>query len=80
MATQKIQPRYLVLADYYRYLIRSGQLKPGAQLPSVSQFRREHGMSYCAQYTAKLILKAEGLIEAQPGLGVYVVDRTDGAA
>lgn len=65
-------PKYERVAAAIRDQIRSGQLKPGDKLPSLSQLQAEHDVSYGSVRGAMLILKAEGLVEGRPGEGVYV--------
>lgn len=65
-------PKYERVADAIREQIRSGQLPPGAKLPTTQQLIEQYGVSYGSIRTALLILKAEGLIEGRPGEGVYV--------
>jgi GntR family transcriptional regulator len=60
------------VAEAIRQQIRSGQLRPGDQLPSISALQEIHGVSYGPVRTATLVLKAEGLVEGRPGEGVFV--------
>ncbi|MEO3929963.1 winged helix-turn-helix domain-containing protein [Micromonosporaceae bacterium B7E4] len=65
-------PKYERVADAIREQIRSGQLKPGDKLPSISQLEKQYAVSYGSIRGAMLVLKAEGLVEGRPGDGVYV--------
>lgn len=65
-------PKWERLADAIREQIRTGQLKPGDKLPSITELKAIHGVSYGPVRTAMIVLKAEGLIEGVPGEGVYV--------
>jgi DNA-binding GntR family transcriptional regulator len=67
--------KYVKLADTIREQIKSGELRPGDKLPSISQLREEYGISYGSVRGAMLVLKAEGLIEGRQGEAVYVKDR-----
>lgn len=71
-------PKYERVASAIRDQIRSGQLKPGDQLPTTQGLIEEHGVSYGSVRTALLILKAEGLIEGRQGEGVFVRERAGG--
>ncbi|MDG4788086.1 winged helix-turn-helix domain-containing protein [Micromonospora sp. WMMD1102] len=64
--------KYERVAEAIRTQIRTGELKPGDKLPSLSQLEAQHGVSYGSVRGAMLVLKAEGLIEGRPGDGVYV--------
>ncbi len=66
--------KYERLANAIREKIRSGELKPGDKLPSISQIREEYQISYGSVRGAMLVLKAEGLIEGRQGDGVFVKD------
>jgi GntR family transcriptional regulator len=60
------------LAADIRQQIRTGQLKPGDRLPSISKLRDKYGVSYGTIRSAMLVLKAEKLIVGRPGDAVYV--------
>lgn len=64
--------KYERVAEAIREQIRSGQLKPGDQLPSTTQLQEQYGVSYGSIRSAMLVLKAERLVEGRPGEGVYV--------
>lgn len=65
-------PKYERVAATIRAQIKSGELKPGDQLPTTQNLIEQYGVSYGSVRTALLILKAEGLIEGRQGEGVYV--------
>lgn len=67
--------KWVSLAEHIRKQIASGELPPGAKLPSKAQLRREHGVSEMVVRNVTLILKSEGLIYGVPGVGVFVSDR-----
>ncbi|OKI52954.1 GntR family transcriptional regulator [Micromonospora sp. CB01531] len=67
--------KYERVADAIREQIRTGQLKPGDKLPSITQLKEQHGVSYGSIRGAMLVLKAERLVEGRPGEGVYVADQ-----
>jgi GntR family transcriptional regulator len=68
------------LAADIRQQIRTGQLKPGDRLPSISELREEYGVSYGTIRAAMLILKVEKLVVGHPGKAVYVRMKIDGAS
>jgi DNA-binding GntR family transcriptional regulator len=72
--------KWVWLADRIRAQIASGELAPGAKLPSTSQLRQEHGVSEMVVRNAMIALKAEGLVYGVPGVGVYVTDPSEKAA
>ncbi|NES31474.1 GntR family transcriptional regulator [Micromonospora terminaliae] len=55
--------------------IRTGELKPGDKLPSISELCAQYGVSTQVIRSAMLILRAEGLVEGHQGRGVYVRDQ-----
>ncbi len=69
------------VADYHRIaadlraLIASGTLRPGDRLPSISQLKRQYGVSATPVKNALLVLHTEGLTEGRQGRGVFVADR-----
>jgi DNA-binding GntR family transcriptional regulator len=65
-------PKWVTLADDIKAQIKSGQLKPGAKLPSTSQLCTKYGVSTIVVRNAMISLKAEGLVEGVPGVGVFV--------
>jgi len=67
-------PKFETLADHLRGMIRSGQLRPGDQLPSHAQLRQQFQVSYGTVRGATLILKAEKLLEGRQGIGVFVAE------
>jgi len=52
--------------------ILSGRLKPGDQIPSLSELRATHHCSYGTIRGAILVLRAEGWIEGFQGRGTFV--------
>jgi GntR family transcriptional regulator len=69
--------KWVALADHIRKQIASGELAPGAKLPSTAQLRREHNVSEMVVRNAMLTLKAEGLVYGVAGVGVYVTDEAE---
>lgn len=70
------QPAYLRIAAELREQITSGQLAPGAKLPSEAQLMRRYGVSNTIVKNVRQILISEGLVEARKGSGVYVLQES----
>jgi len=66
------EPVYLRVLEDLRSRIRSGQLEPGARVPSRNAIITNYGVGETAAKHALAVLMAEGLIEARPGSGCYV--------
>lgn len=60
------------IADDLRQQIAAGTLKPGDPIPSATRLKEAYRCSITPVRRAVDILKAEGLIEGVPGIGVYV--------
>ncbi|HEX5597027.1 MAG TPA: winged helix-turn-helix domain-containing protein [Micromonosporaceae bacterium] len=67
-----ITPFYERIANEIRDQIKSGELPPGAKLPSTSQLCAKHGVSTQVIRSVMLVLRSEGLVEGHQGRGVYV--------
>lgn len=70
--TMPAQPKFERVAQAIRDQIRSGQLKPGDQLPITTELLKIHRVGYGTLRTALVLLEAEGLIEGRPGEGRFV--------
>jgi GntR family transcriptional regulator len=68
-------PAYRQLADQLRSQIRSGEYAPGARLQSERELSDRHGTSRVTVRQAIAELRAEGLIVAEHGRGLYVRQR-----
>ncbi|HVB43535.1 MAG TPA: GntR family transcriptional regulator [Streptosporangiaceae bacterium] len=66
------EPVYLRVLEDLRSKIRSGQLEPGARVPSRNAIITNYGVGETAAKHALAVLVAEGLIEPRPGSGCYV--------
>ncbi|OKI64373.1 GntR family transcriptional regulator [Micromonospora sp. CB01531] len=60
------------LADLLRNLITSGDLAPGASLPSELRLAQEYGLSRTSVRQAISLLRSEGLVIVQPPRGTFV--------
>lgn len=65
---------YRAIADDLRQLVVSGDLRPGAMLPSELQLAEERSVSRGTVRAALAVLLDEGLIEVVPGMGRRVAD------
>lgn len=69
------QPLYLRLSSHYRQAIQSGVLLPGQRMPSVRALTRLHQVSLSTAVEACHTLEDEGLLEARPRSGYFVLRR-----
>jgi DNA-binding GntR family transcriptional regulator len=65
-------PLYLEIADKITAQIRSGQLRPGAALPSTAAMAEQHEVSTATAYRAVRLLHQRGLVLGRRGKGVFV--------
>jgi DNA-binding GntR family transcriptional regulator len=66
------QPEYRRVMDDLRAQIASGGLAVGAPIPSTAELKEQHDVSVTVVRRAVAELKEEGLLQGQPGKGVYV--------
>ncbi len=62
------------IADFYRNAIKSGQLKPGDQLPGLREIAASFEVAIGTANAAIKALKDSGLVVAWQGKGIYVRD------
>ena len=67
-------PLYVQAADYIAALITTGELEPGAQLPSERDLAAEWGIAYQTVRRAMRELRERGLIVSRVGKGTFVVE------
>lgn len=67
------EPLYEQLASLIRGQIMSGEIPAGRRVPSMRELTQEHGISNRTVDSAMKILKTEGLIEMEPGKGLFVL-------
>ena len=72
------QQRYEEVAADLRDKIESGVYPPGSKLPSRAEMAATYGISDTVSDKAMLILRAAGLVETLPGVGVYVKGKPPG--
>ena len=68
------------LSDTLRQAIAAGQFPPGSKLPSEAQLGETHGVSRTVVREAIAALRADRLVEARQGAGVFVLDPPGPAA
>ena len=66
------QPVYLRLRDLIAAAIIEGRYREGELLPSVRAFASEQGANPLTVAKAYQMFQAEGLVEVQRGVGMYV--------
>lgn len=62
------------LGDALRQAITAGQFPPGSRLPSEAQLTEAHGVSRTVVREAIAALRADRLVEARQGAGVFVLE------
>ncbi len=71
------QPMYHQIADDLRGRIETGELSPGAQLPTELELREKYEASRNTIRDAIKRLTSLGLVETRPGQGTFVVQKID---
>jgi DNA-binding GntR family transcriptional regulator len=72
-----IEPLHVQLAGILRRQIASGELAPGARLPSAMKLEEKYGLARGTIQKALAALRDEGLIVGVQGRGVFVKPTTD---
>lgn len=67
-------PIYVQIADDIRRRIVSGELKPGDQLMSTTQYATTYRINPATANKAFAALTAEGLVYKRRGIGMFVTD------
>lgn len=70
----RMPPSRQIAADI-RGKIESGEYDPGVALPSIVALADQYQVATGTIQKALRILKAEGLIESEPGYGTFVAER-----
>ncbi|MCL5265407.1 MAG: GntR family transcriptional regulator [Chloroflexi bacterium] len=70
-------PLYHQIKEIIRSQIKSGELRPGDQLPTESQLVKEYGVSLITVRHALKDLVNEGLLYRRRGKGTYLATRSD---
>jgi GntR family transcriptional regulator len=69
------RPAYKQIADAIRGAVASGELAPGAKVPSETELVRSFGVAQGTVRNALGLLRSEGLLLAEHGKGVFVRTR-----
>ena len=72
-------PVYQQLVDQLRLLVNTGELRPGARLPSARHLAANLGVNRNTALRAYLVLAREGLLEGRRGGGTVVIGPAPGA-
>ncbi|MGI3783574.1 MAG: GntR family transcriptional regulator, partial [Janthinobacterium lividum] len=67
---------YQQIVTLIRDRIASGELAPGARVPSTRQIVAEHGVAMATASKVLTTLSQEGLVHARPGFGTVVASQT----
>lgn len=70
------QPPFRRIAADIAEKIKSGELPPGAKLPSTHEIADAYDVSMGTAYRALSLLHERDLIIGQPGRGTYVADHS----
>lgn len=70
-------PKYIMFRDAVSTAIATGKLKPGARLPTESEWARELPLSLGTIQRALRILAEDGLVVRKQGHGTFVAERGD---
>jgi DNA-binding GntR family transcriptional regulator len=65
-------PKYVRIANHIRDQIIRGEIKPGDLVPSTRQIMSSWGVSMPTATKVQAALRADGLVEAKPGIGTVV--------
>jgi len=68
--------RYEQVANHVRQMIAQGIYRPNERIPSVRQMSQQQGVSISSILQAYMLLESQGLIEARPQSGYYVLEPT----
>lgn len=67
-------PIYQQIVDQIRYMITTGALGPGDQLPTVRTVAQETRINFNTVSRAYRILDQDGIISTQQGRGTYITE------
>jgi DNA-binding GntR family transcriptional regulator len=71
-------PPWMQVRDELRRRITSGELAPGAMVPSIVAIHQEFGIAKTTARKVLASLRDEGLIVITPGWGSFVSERSAG--
>jgi GntR family transcriptional regulator len=69
------EPAYVTIAGEFARRIRSRELMPGSQLPSLAEIAQQHGVSDIVARKAVELLQSQGLVRSVRRRGNFVTDR-----
>jgi GntR family transcriptional regulator len=69
------EPIYSQIVAQIKHMISAGELKPGAQLPTVRQLATDLRVNFNTVARAYRLLDEEGVISTQQGRGTYILDQ-----
>ena len=72
IAPNSANPIYRQIVEQVQRLVASGQLPPGADLPSVRAVALQHAINPMTVSKAYSLLEAQGLLERRRGVGMVV--------
>jgi AcrR family transcriptional regulator len=72
------EPRYRQVVTELRHRIESGELTPGARVPSTRQITRQWNVAMATATKVLADLQQQGLVHAVPGVGTVVSGTRDG--
>ena len=72
IAPTSANPIYRQIVEQVQRLVASGQLPPGADLPSVRAVALQHAITPMTVSKAYSLLEAQGLLERRRGVGMVV--------
>ncbi|OQO91975.1 GntR family transcriptional regulator [Saccharomonospora piscinae] len=73
MSTEELGlARYERVAGAIRRAVRTGELKPGEQLPASRELAKQHGVALNTAQRAVNVLRDEGWLVVRPTVGAFV--------
>ncbi|MGH3344984.1 MAG: GntR family transcriptional regulator [Carbonactinosporaceae bacterium] len=69
------RPVYVQVANHVQGLVETGNLRPGARLPSERDLAAEYGVALGTIRRATRELSERGLVVSVQGKGTYVIER-----
>lgn len=74
MVSREGSTPWVQLRDILREKIRSGELPPGATVPSLVTLHQEYGIAKTTARKVIAALRDEGLVTTTPGWGTHVAE------
>ena len=73
---QTKEPIYYQVEEQLKFMITSGKLKSGDQLPTVRELAEQLDVNFNTIARVYRLLDKQGLVSSQRGRGCYVLDQT----